>query len=99
MQWDLAPSGNVRVVFEQAPLAESRALPKNFASNGGQSIAGGCTDGTAGVLAIDQDPAAGENVTGGILYGHAVQRVQAFLENFGALECFDSHGATRAIER
>ena len=83
MEWDPGPTGNVRTIFEQAPLAEYEALPQKFRLEWGPIYYRGRTDGSARVLVIGQDPAADENVTRRILCGHAGQRVQGYLTKLG----------------
>ena len=83
MEWDPGPPPAIRVIFEQAPLAEYEGVPKRFRLEWGPMYYRGRLDGSARVLIVGQDPAASENIVRRILAGEAGQRVQRFLAKLG----------------
>jgi hypothetical protein len=83
MEWDPGPPPAIRVIFEQAPLAEYEGMPERFRLEWGPMYYRGRLDGSARVLIVGQDPAASENVVRRILAGEAGQRVQRFLAKLG----------------
>jgi Uracil DNA glycosylase superfamily len=88
MEWDPGPPPAIRLIFEQAPLAEYEARPKRFRLEWGAMYYRGRLDGSARVLIIGQDPAASENVVRRILAGEAGQRVQRFLAKLGIMRSY-----------
>ncbi len=88
MEWDPGPSGTIKTLFEQAPIAEYEAIPKKFRLEWGPIFYRGRTDGSARVIIVGQDPAADENIARRAMVGDAGQRVQGFLRKLGITQSY-----------